>query len=163
LSQHLTDPLVQDFIDGDLTDAVAVQLAEHLDHCPHCSARVAHAEPLAAAFAEVQDPPLPEGLIDAILVRAANQSAPVGGFFRKRPEVWAAAGLLAAAALLLGLTGGLTPWMDEIGVSVRAAIVGGEVLVSNSPISAGAIALGATMTLALSAMLLVWRQRERRR
>lgn len=163
MSPHLTSTQLSLFAAGDLEDAAAATLAGHVDDCAHCATRLAHADPLAGAFAEVQDPTVPVGLIEEILARATEASDDDEGRTRLRPEIWAAGGLLAAAAVLLGLTGGLTPWMAEVGVSVRAALVGGGVLLSNSPVSAGAVALGAFATLLGSAVLLVWRQRTRRR
>ncbi len=162
MSHHLTDALLHRFVLGQLDEPVAVSAAEHIDHCVHCATRAAHAEPLAGAFAETIDPPVPPDLVDRILLEAAELPVRSGGL-GARPEIYAAGALLAVASLLLGLAGGLTPWMAEIGVSVRAAVVGGGVLLSNSPLSAGGVALGATVVLSLGVGLVVWRGRDRRR
>ncbi len=163
MTQHLTDAQLERFVDADLEESVAVSVAEHLDHCPHCATKAARAEPLAGAFAEFQDPELPPDLIDHILARAGEAMEVASRPALLRPELWAAGGLLAAAALLLALTGGLTPWMAEFGVSVRAAMVGGEVLLTSSPLSAHTIALGASAAIVLSALVVFLRQRNRRR
>ncbi len=163
MSQHLTDALLHHFVQGSLDEPVAVSVAEHIDHCAHCSTRAAHADPLAGAFAETLDPPVPEDLVDQILRRAAELPAAPERKVDFRPEVWTAGALLAAAAVLLGITGGLTPWMGDLGVSVRAALVGGDVLLSESPVSAGALAIGATTALVLGGALLVLRGRPPRR
>ena len=163
MSQHLTDALLHHFVQGTLEEPVAVNVAEHIDHCAHCATRAAHADPLAGAFAETLDPPVPEDLVDQILRRAAELPLQKDARPSLRPEFWVAGALLAAAAVLLGITGGLTPWMGDLGVSVRAALIGGDVLLSDSPVSAGAIAVGATTALVLSAVLLVRRGRDSRR
>jgi anti-sigma factor RsiW len=163
VSQHLTDAQLRLFVQGNLDEPLAISSALHLDLCAHCATRAAHADPLAGAFAETLDPVVPDDLVAQILTRAAELSLESGDRTRFRPEVWAAGTLLAAAALLLGLTGGLTPWMADVGMSVRAALVGGGVLLSNSPVSAGTVASGATIALVLGAGLVVLRGRDRQR
>ncbi len=163
MSHHLSDALIEHFALGNLDEAEAVAAAAHIDRCAHCATRAAGAEPLAGAFAEVEDPALPAGLVDEILARAAELPAEGERLPRLRPELWAAGSLLAAAAVLLALTGGLTPWVAEIGTSVRAALVGGGALIASSPVSAGAVAIGATVALVLGGVLVVLRGRDRRR
>ncbi len=162
MSQHPTDALLERFIAGDLDDDVAVAVAEHIDACPHCAARAVHGDPLAAAFASVQDPPMPEGLVEDILRAADEAQAAENRPLFARPELWAASGLLAAATVLLALTGGLTPWLADLGVSVRAALVGGGVLLSSSPVPTGAVAIAATTVLVISGLAILWVQRDRR-
>ena len=64
--------------------------------------------------------------------------------------------------MLLALTGGLTPWLADLGVSVRAALVGGGVLLSSSPVPTGAVAIAATTVLVISGLAILWVQRDRR-
>lgn len=95
MSHHVPEDLLASFIEGDLDDQLAVHIATHLDECPRCATRAAHLEPLAAAFAAVDDPVVPDDLVATIL--AATE--------RQRPalsiEILAGAAMLAAAMVLV--------------------------------------------------------------
>ena len=56
---HVHDDLLRRFVDGALDDEVAASVAIHLDSCSRCATRAATLEPLALAFAAVDDPVAP--------------------------------------------------------------------------------------------------------
>ncbi len=91
---HVPTELLERFAEGDVEDRVAVEIARHLDACSRCATRAAALEPLSAAFASVDDPELPRGLVSEIL-QAVDQRP------RATPEPAIAAGLMALAFLLL--------------------------------------------------------------
>ena len=67
--KHLSQPVLQSFVHGDLSTEQAVECAAHLDDCPDCATRWALAEPLSLAFAAVDDPVVPPDLEGVILAR----------------------------------------------------------------------------------------------
>ena len=70
------------FVEGDLTDDVAVSVALHLDDCPACATHVASLDPLSTAFASVDDPPVPGvllGLGTALLFLAGGPTQTLAG------------------------------------------------------------------------------------
>lgn len=112
---HVPEDLLQAFVDGDVGEQVAVHVAEHLDSCPSCATRAAGLEPLAAAFAAVEDPVPPAELVPAVLARARQPD--------RMPmlEIGVGVALIAAAALLaVGLQ---TPagFLAELGEAAQAA------------------------------------------
>lgn len=93
---HPSTTLLAQFMDGDVAEAVAVALADHIDVCPSCSARAAQVDPLHLAFAAVPDPAVPVDLLEL-------QPDPAQTGRRWSPEPVVAAALLAgAAAILMG-------------------------------------------------------------
>ena len=64
--QHVPDALMQQFVEGEVDDSVAVAVALHLDACPACATRAAAIEPLASVFAASEDPRVPVGLVESI-------------------------------------------------------------------------------------------------
>jgi anti-sigma factor RsiW len=101
---HVHDDLLRRFVDGALDDEVAASVAIHLDACSRCATRAATLEPLALAFAAVDDPIVPADLPHNIL--AAIHAPPVP---LVEPTLGAelalALALAAAAALLVVVTG----------------------------------------------------------
>ncbi len=100
MSQHVPEDLLQAFVEGDVGEQLAIHIAEHLDGCPACSTRAAGMEPLAAAFAAVEDPVPPPGLTQAVLARVDEPD--------RVPmlEIGVGVGLLVCAAgLAVGLDG----------------------------------------------------------
>ena len=94
MSQHVPEDLLQAFVEGDVGEQLSVHIAQHVDDCPSCATRAAGLEPLAAAFAAVEDPVCPEGLTEAVLTQFAQPE--------RVPflEIVVGASLLAAAAVL---------------------------------------------------------------
>ena len=118
---HVPDALLERFALGDVEESVAVAIAQHLDACGRCSTRAASLEPLAIAFASVDDPPVPPMLAEEVL--AALREAPLS-----RPEPAIAAGLMALAFLALVASG--DPASAVVGVArvLRALAVASQVL-----------------------------------
>ena len=99
-NRHVPDDLLASFVDGNLDEAVACAIAEHLDACVACNNRAVAREPLAAAFAAVDDPRIPADLADVILAEAARPE--------RGPTVEIAIGTaLLAVAAVLALAGGV--------------------------------------------------------
>ncbi len=96
--EHPDDALLTAFVLGDVSTELGVQIAHHLDGCPQCAARAAGLDPLTHAFAAVEDPELPEGLLATILERDARESGRSVHDLRQEP--WVAVALLAASALV---------------------------------------------------------------
>lgn len=115
---HVPDPLIDRFVEGDLDEALAVQIAEHLDACPRCANRAISREPLSAFFASVDDPPVPSGLVADVL---ASLERPA----RAGPEPAIAAGLLGGALLMLligGSPGSLAVFVVKVVLALSAAV-----------------------------------------
>lgn len=113
---HVPDDLLAAFVDGEVEERVAVHIAEHLDTCPACATRAATMEPLAAAFAAIDDPVVPPDLVSAVLAAAEE---PERG---PSTELVIGGTLMAAAALLTLLGGGaldafvaIGMWFDALG------------------------------------------------
>lgn len=94
MSVHVPEPLLERFALGDVDERVAVEIARHLDTCSRCATMAAALDPMQAAFASLDDPELPDGLIGDIL--QAVELRP-----RAAPEPGIAAGLIALALVLL--------------------------------------------------------------
>jgi predicted anti-sigma-YlaC factor YlaD len=94
---HVPEDLLLAFVECEVDEQLALHIATHLDECPMCATRAASMEPLAAVFAAVEDPVVPEFLVQAIL-REARQT-------QRSPAVAFAVGtcLLAVAVILLAL------------------------------------------------------------
>jgi anti-sigma factor RsiW len=134
MTQHVPEDLLAAFIAGEVGEHVAIHIAEHLDECPSCGTRAAGMEPLAAAFAAVDDPIPPEDLAQAVLNALERPDAmPV-------LEIAMGASLLAAAALVALLSNPLDLAID-FGLVLHA---------TNSfaqAISSGLSEFGTTLTL----------------
>lgn len=99
MSAHVPEELLTDFVMGEVDEQLAIHVAEHLDACPRCATRAAHLEPLATAFAAVDDPLVPDDLIDDVLAAVAADER------RRLPalEVAVGAALLLAAIVLVAM------------------------------------------------------------
>lgn len=114
MSQHVSDELLHEFVLGDLDEALAVRIALHLDACPACAARAARSEPLATAFAAVDDPLTPD-LTSAVLAELRRPE------HRLNPELLVGSGLLAGALLLTALVGQPLAAFGQAGQVLEAA------------------------------------------
>jgi len=112
--QHVPDPLMQQFVDGEVDDSVAVAVALHLDACPACATRAAALEPLASVFASSEDPRVPVGLVESIAVAARAAERP-------GPEPALAAGLMGLALCLLLLGGAPTEMLASSATMMSAS------------------------------------------
>jgi anti-sigma factor RsiW len=143
MSGHVPDDLLASFVDGDVDDQVATHIAEHLDECPACATRAATMEPLASAFAAIDDPEPPTGLIEAVLAEVEHPARGPSTEFVIGAILLTAAGVLAilgsdpvatlvqagvlADALLtaeVAVTGAPTPSLIAISLSTLTAIGG---------------------------------------
>lgn len=138
---HVPDALLERFAQGDVEEGVAVAIAQHLDVCGRCATRAATLDPLAIAFASVDDPPVPSDLAEDVLAALREIPAP-------RPEPAIAAGLMALAFLALLASG--DPAMIVVGLArlLRALAVASGVLLEQ-------LAHFAPHTTALAAILLI--------
>ncbi len=100
---HVPQALLQRFVDGRLPDAVAIDVALHIDDCPACAARATAAEPLAQALASIDDPEPPLDLLASIEHQARRPATVIDG---REPAI--AGALLVASALVFGLAGAPT-------------------------------------------------------
>lgn len=111
MSHHVSQPILERFVAGDLETDEAVEVATHIDDCVSCANRAIALEPLAAAFAAVEDPEVPEGLPAAILAELQRPGLPL-------VELGVGSGMLLAAALLLYLVDGpVRPVVDSFTVA----------------------------------------------
>jgi hypothetical protein len=102
-----------------LNAPVSEEVALHIDDCATCSNRAIALDPLASAFAAIEEPAIPQALNDRL--RFALTYAPPA-----QPE-WIAAGgvaLLAAAAVLLTVLGDPSGLMSEAGTTLFASTAG---------------------------------------
>jgi predicted anti-sigma-YlaC factor YlaD len=138
VSHHVPDDLLKAFVAGDVDEPKAVEIAEHLDCCDSCCALAADLDPLAAAFAAVQDPEPPPGLVEEVLAAYHRpQRTPV-------LEIVLGGGLLAAAASLMVVFGDPVQAAVRVGVLVDALGTAGSQIAlagSNSLFALSLIAL----------------------
>jgi hypothetical protein len=107
---HHPEDRLRAFAAGELGDHLAALVAEHIDTCPRCANVVHLHDPLARAFACVDDLAPPADLAERILAAATPTAsaaasadlAPTstGGPPVESASAWAGLGLLAAAASL---------------------------------------------------------------
>ena len=126
MTHHVGDDLMRRFIQGTLDEQVAIAVARHIDDCPRCASRAAVEEPLAPAFAAVDDPRPPPGLADDILVALDEQRLPEAA----TAEMAAAAVLLTAAALVLAVGGDPAGLAAEAATALSALSTGASVLIA---------------------------------
>lgn len=114
MSQHVPEDLLGSFVDGDVGEQLAVHIAEHLDECPACATRATGLEPLAAAFASVDDPLPPADLVQAVMQQVSEpERVPV-------LEIALGAAMLVSAALLTTTLGNPLGMAIELGVVLHA-------------------------------------------
>ncbi len=114
MSAHVSKELLREFVLGEVSEQTAVQVALHIDACPACSAVAVSLEPLAAAFAAVEDPELPPGFFAAVLEEAARPAA------TPMLEVAVGAALLFASVVIVALFGSPVAMAADFGVVMHA-------------------------------------------
>ena len=134
MSKHVPEDLLSSFVEGDVSEQLAIHIAEHLDVCPACNAHATMLEPLASAFAAVEDPLPPEDLAAAALLEASQPARVV------RTELWVGPALLAAAAAIVLVAG------DPLALAVKVGVLA-------EAVSAVGGALGATLSATPIALL----------
>ncbi len=144
---HVHDDLLRRFVDGALEDEVAASVATHLDGCSRCATRAATLEPLALAFAAVDDPVVPADLSHSIVEAIHAPPVPI-----VEPTLGAelalALGLAAAAALLVAVTGDGPALMVDAAAAMGGASAAFGAL-SLDLVEPGAALLGITLGAAL--------------
>lgn len=144
MSTHTPNELLHRFVQGEVDEDVAVAVAMHLDLCPRCATRAAAMEPLAQAFAAIDDPVTPPDLMDSVLRATSKPALP-------RPEpaqtgLWASAGLLLGALCLLLILGDPADLLAELASALGALDATlGVIAAQVQAISAPALALGAVI------------------
>ncbi len=116
MTEHVPDGLLQAFVDGEVGEQLAVHIAEHIDSCPGCSTRATALEPLAAAFAAMEDPVPPSDLAMSVLATLGEpEPLPI-------KEVGVGVSLLLSAALLTTAFG--NPLLDATDVGAILGALG---------------------------------------
>lgn len=161
MSGHVPDELLADFVAGDVDDQIAVHVAEHLDACPVCATRAAAMEPLGQALAAIDDPKVPVGLVDRIVVAAnadvlvqARTASPTAQ--ARRLEVGIGVGLLAAAAGVAVLGGEPIRAALAVGVTVDVLLHGAEQAASLFTWALCALGLGAALAASFRSQRFSW-------
>lgn len=116
MSQHVPEDLLISFVEGDVGEQLAVHIAEHVDACPVCSTRAAGLEPLAAAFASLEDPATPDNLARSVLAAVAEPE-PV-----PTAEIALGASLLVAATILATMVKSPVGLAIDLGFALHAMI-----------------------------------------
>lgn len=108
-------------LDGALTEAEERELKAHLTSCPACREAEAQLAALQSAFAELEDPPAPEGFARDVMdrVRASEPEKKVVPLF-KRPRFRALAGLAACGLLAVGLYGAVSSSQRDLDPESRS-------------------------------------------
>jgi anti-sigma factor RsiW len=146
MSRHLPEDVLVRFVEGTLDEHQAVEAALHIDDCPFCAARAQEAEPLAAAFASMDDPPLPEGFEEAVLAAVERPHAA-----RAVPQIpWLGIALILSAGLLMVVGGEPTALLWKLAAVARAAAVAISVVIRHLPSPATILPLMAVAALVCS-------------
>ena len=111
--QHPSLDELDRFLLGEVPETDAVRIAVHIDECVACASAATAADPLAAAFASVDDPLVPNGLAED--VHEALRRPPTVG-----PEPAVAGMLLVAAAAVFVALGSPTGMVADGLVAARA-------------------------------------------
>lgn len=161
MTGHVPEELLSDFVQGEVTEQVAIHVAEHLDACSHCATRAAVLEPLASAFAAIDDPILPVGLVDRIVVAANGDAlvqarAPVARAPSHRLEVGIGVALLCAAAAVAMVGGEPLRAALALGITLDALFHGAERAASIFTWAACALVLGAALLASLRTQRFTW-------
>jgi anti-sigma factor RsiW len=160
---HHPEDRLRAFAMGELGDHLAALVAEHLDECPRCANLVLRHDPLARAFASVDDLTPPADLVDRVLaaaVRPAEADAPIHRGV-DRASAWAGVALLAAAA---ALGAAHAAWHPGSLITAARALQGvGQVLLHAAADPRIAPALAASVALVGTSALLTARPPDLRR
>ena len=122
---HVSEDLLDRFVEGTLDVRVAIAVAQHIDECSRCASRAAVADPMAKAFASVKDREPPMDLVDGILLAVGEDSK---GRMPGVQELAAAAALLICASGLLAFGGAPAGLAADAAVAMKALGTGSGVL-----------------------------------
>ena len=109
--------LLDQFLDGELSKEDEALMRERLVSCPACAAYVADAMAIRAAFEDLDEIEVPEGLSDGVMAVIRAHAAP-----RKKNHRWmkAAASLAACAAIVFAAVR-IIPFGASSGTSAASA------------------------------------------
>lgn len=129
MNEHLQDALLLEFIEGQLDERSAVEVALHIDACPLCANRAVILDPLSSAFAAVQDPSPPPELAERMreVVTLAHQEPTL------TTGPWLGFGMLVVAAVLLLSAGEPIHLLKQLFTTLYALGVGLSVMVRTLP------------------------------
>ncbi len=117
MTQHISDGDLERFVTGELDEVEAVEVARHLDECVSCSNRAIVIDPLAPAFAAIEDPEVPDDFGASVLAQLERPRLPL-------LELGIGVGLLlVAAGLIVVVDGPVRPIVDSFSVARAAASV----------------------------------------
>jgi hypothetical protein len=142
---HIDPTLLARFASGEVGPDLAVEIALHVDDCPACAAIATGADPLAAAYASLDDAPLPDGLLDGILAADVGPLPASGG-----PEPWVAAALVMAAAVAAAIGTHPGDLITHSWMVLKALGAGASALLSVTSVSWPLAAVAAACALALA-------------
>lgn len=146
---HPPDKLLISFVQAEVEEGPAIQVALHLDECPSCRARLQSLDPLSAALAAAPQPEPPAQLIEQTVERALARS--VAG--RVGPMVPALGSSMAvAAALVFVLGGGPRAMFADMGALSSAALAVLDVVELPVALLTPVWAAGAILALAAAAV-----------
>jgi predicted anti-sigma-YlaC factor YlaD len=94
VDERLPHDLLEEWLEGSLTEAQAAEFETHLLSCEECRAEAARARTLIRLAAAVPAPPVPEGIREGIRLRVAR---------RRAPRLLRPVGVLAVVALAASL------------------------------------------------------------
>lgn len=105
--------LLDPFIDGELAGDEAARVREHLASCPACAAYAADAMAIRAAFGDIDETEVPEGLADGVMAAIRAHAVP-----QKKKNQWVkAAASLAACALIVFAAVRVMPFSGSSGTA----------------------------------------------
>lgn len=91
------ESLLDPFLDGELVGDEATRVREHLASCPACAAYVADAMAIRAAFGDIEETQVPEGLADGVMAVIRVNAVP-----QKKKTQWVkVVASLAACAVIV--------------------------------------------------------------
>ena len=142
MNQHVPEDLLSAFVEGEVGEQLSVHIAGHLDECPACATQAAGMEPLASAFAAMDDPVPPDELV-ALILEEFDKPEPIPVV-----EIALGFGLLAAAAAAAATLQSPLGMAIEFGVAIDALATLGSALITGLGASSSAL-LTLTTLLAL--------------
>ena len=105
--------LLDPFIDGELVGDEAARVREHLACCPACAAYAADAMAIRAAFEDIDEIEVPDGLADGVMAAIRAHAVP-----QKKKNQWVkAAASLAACALIVFAAVRVMPFSGSSGAA----------------------------------------------
>lgn len=110
--------LLDPFIDGELAGDEAARVREHLASCPACAAYAADAMAIRAAFGDMDETEVPEGLADGVMATIRAHAVP-----QKKKNQWVkVAASLAACALIVFAAVRVMPFSGSSGAAAPSLV-----------------------------------------